>query len=658
MNQQLRSLRHYFHSARTNDASRARRIGRQAGARKRHMDSITLTYLELQNALHQRIVAGTGPAAASEANLRSALSAFIAERCVQATSVIGSDLRASYYANIAAHLARLSADGRTSEYIRNRKALLGTWRKTLLELDRISASSDRQTPLQLALHELLTRHSSIPKVAKASGVPISHLRSWLKGVLPKPKSAHWIKVLEVFFGLAPGSLTDLLPGAQRESIGTGPKGVQPEIAYRDRMRKVQAEEPFVLSSPNQDLLKQWMQLMDYKTALRLPNGLLRSKKGRWNVTEHHAEKPCKRNEMCFIGDKYVPTSEITWRRIATFLGWLRLPKTRGGAAISPERVQTLVWLTDVKMVDNYINWLIKRSDNIVHEGIIGFLKMVQMLCNPKTGFITQSGQDLSKGSASSTTKAWVAKCKSAYLAAQEIERQLRDEVRPSRNAFEPMAYAFSLPNPLRVVAAAISKMTADRPITGGITEARWARDLLLVKVLASNPLRLKNLQLLTYHSNNTGHLRKIGGIWRIRIESQEFKNARGAAKDRVYDMPIHESVWPDIERYIRDYRPLLAGSDSRYLFSCNANGKPEPWYSMNRHFASITRRYFENCPGTGTHIMRHLVATAILKQQPNAWAAAAWALHDKEETVRKAYIHLASDDAARWLAPVLATAFD
>jgi integrase len=93
---------------------------------------------------------------------------------------------------------------------------------------------------------------------------------------------------------------------------------------------------------------------------------------------------------------------------------------------------------------------------------------------------------------------------------------------------------------------------------------------------------------------------------------------------------------------------LLASSSNPYLFTVGKHSD-EPYHHLNRHFAAITQRYFTRCAGTGPHIMRRIVATTILKLHPNAWAAAAYVLHDQEATVRKNYAHLRSDDAARWV---------
>ncbi|QJW85192.1 hypothetical protein HK414_22480 [Ramlibacter terrae] len=149
-------------------------------------------------------------------------------------------------------------------------------------------------------------------------------------------------------------------------------------------------------------------------------------------------------------------------------------------------------------------------------------------------------------------------------------------------------------------------------------------------------------------SRELPQLRKENGEWRIAIDRKDFKNQAGAAKDRAYDMPVRKEVWKDLEIYLKSYRPLLADPNNPYLF-VSGDSSGGPMYSLNRQFAAITRRYFRDCPGVGPHVMRHPVATAILKAHPNAWGAAAYVLHDREETVRKAYAHLRGEDTARWL---------
>jgi len=293
----------------------------------------------------------------------------------------------------------------------------------------------------------------------------------------------------------------------------------------------------------------------------------------------------------------------------------------------------------------------------LHQGKTSFLKLVASLCHGKTGYLTQSRERFAGHADAVSQASWERRCQLALEQAREVNEQVTDSVEASRDPEAPIAYILSLPNPLSAVSDAVARMDAARPTTGGEAEAIWARDRLMVKLLASNPLRAKNLKLLTISPTDgeAAQLRKVNGEWRIAIDKKDFKNLSGAAKDRIYDMPVRKEVWNDLEMYLRRYRPQLADPTNPYLF-VSSDRPATLMYGLNRRFEVITRRFFPQCPGVGPHAMRHIVATTILKLHPNAWAAAAFVLHDQEETVRHHYAHLCSADAARWLEDVMTKA--
>jgi hypothetical protein len=309
-------------------------------------------------------------------------------------------------------------------------------------------------------------------------------------------------------------------------------------------------------------------------------------------------------------------------------------------------------------LDRFVKWRKERSGGHFHQGIVKFLKAVSSLCHPVSGYLTQSYTYFASMVPGMTADQWVAACRGVHqdVADTIADESDRAEPTPSRDSREPVAHALALPNPLDAVADAVIRIDADRPSTGGVREALWARDRLLLKLLASNPLRDKNLRMLTFYPDGKGLLRKVNGEWRIAIPKREFKNFEGAAKDRDYDMVVRPEVWPDIERYLRDYRPMLAQSDSPYVF-VSSRDNSGPMKGLGKCFAAITRKYFTRCPGAGPHAMRHIVATAILKRKPNDWMSAAYALHDRPETVLKHYGHLKSDDAYQWFAEAMAGPF-
>jgi integrase len=429
------------------------------------------------------------------------------------------------------------------------------------------------------------------------------------------------------------------------------------IAYRERL-KLQQRSPYALKEASERLRDEWMFFVAYKVEAGSGGRgrLRRAKSGMWAKTAQPVKPQSESNWFAFQRNYYVATADAKWSMVSQYIGWLMLDVAKGGMGMAGDAAMTLANFARDDLLRHYQEWRIERSGGTSHQGILSLLKFVASLCHPETGYLTQSWGQFQEFARAPTIEEWLLDCQYAYEYVKNLGNDLQALGGKSRNSFEPIKVALDLPNPLDAVADAVLRMDANRPSTGGLHEAVWARDRLLLKLLASNPLRDKNARMLTYLADGSGHLHKKDGVWRIAIPKNEFKNFRGAASDRDYDMPVRPEVWPDIERYLRDYRPLLASGDTPYVFVSNGRGD-RPWHRLRRQFEALTCRYLEGCPGVGPHAMRHLVATSILKQRPNDWAAAAWALHDREDTVRKHYAHLRSDDAYRWLDAAMAGPF-
>jgi hypothetical protein len=218
--------------------------------------------------------------------------------------------------------------------------------------------------------------------------------------------------------------------------------------------------------------------------------------------------------------RYVATAAIAWTWVSQFLGWLQLPVDAGGRGLDAQAAQSLAHLADVDLLGHYQQWRIDRS-GLVHGGVLGVLNFCRGLCPPETGYLTQTPELAARLGLDAS--AWRARCTQAYAFIKNISGQLEEERSVSRDPFAPLQAVLSLRNPLDAVADAVARMDAVHPSSGGATEAVWARDRLLLKLLASNPLRAKNIKLLTYRSDNTGHLRQDpDGAWRINIPRQEF----------------------------------------------------------------------------------------------------------------------------------------
>lgn len=629
-------------------------------ARKRRMNAHQITFKDLHELQNQRIKRGTGPAVSSLPNLQSALSSFLSERQLTPESAIGSILRASYYKHLQAHAQALRNAGRTSAYISNRKSLLAQWRKCVIDYDRHCALELGQAhPFQQAVQDIIAKVPSRKALARNSGIPLATLKRWERGALPNASSVNHVVKLERLLGVATASLQDLLPPHIRQQLEGRVQPTQ-QIPFRTRL-SASAKSPYYLKDANEDFRQQWADYVQYKVSelstsdagddddFEEDASLKRSKNGRWNATPAAVAVQSEANWYCFHKGRYVATANVRWGEVASFIGWLMLEEQAGGKGMPAVEAQTLSNLARRTLVKAFIEWKIARAGGIAHSGIFSFLQFVRSLCNARTGYLTQSAHRFVKDFEREHEAQWRKRCAAAFDSARKLAEELSNQHSLSRDPFEPIEQVLALSNPLDAVADMVARLSIAKPYTGGIRDAVWNRDRLLIKLLASNPVRDKNMRMLTYRPDNKGHLRKgEDGSWHIFIPRRELKNLKGAAKDRDYQMPVRREVWSDIEEYLSQHRTLLLKVATDLVFVSD-EGKPFSQQGLAKRFRYLTKTYLSGCPGVGPHAMRHIVATSILKASPNDWAAAAWALHDREATVRAHYAHLAQHDAAMWL---------
>lgn len=610
--------------------------------------------------MERRVAAGEISATAIP-NLKSALRAFLKSFGISEQAAIGSVLRRSALRNLNLHIECLKTEGRDGSYIANRKSLMKKWFELVNTVDRIDAiANNRKTPLQLALDEILIKTSlSATAVAKAAGISTASLRRWLNGANVQQRALPSLRRLERFFAMEAGSLVSL--ASNERMAAPGPEEMAAAIEYRERLA-VAAKDPYLLKEASAGLREEWHDYLGHKTE-KVPV-LKRHSRGAWATTDLVTTAETEQNWFAFLDGRHVPTASVVWTQVASFLGWLSRDKALGGAGMSLDATQTLAWLTNKPLVHTYLNWMIRRSDNKAHNGVVGVVKQIASLTHPKHGYLTQHPEILNRLPQAYQPENWFENCKAIYSWASETQKNLTESgIELSREPTEPIKDVLELNNPLEAVADMVVRMKSEQPVTGGVIEAIWARDVFLVKFLSSIPLRAKNAKLLTYKRDNTGKLyRTPSGGWAVRIPKEEFKNAKGAAKDRDFNMPVDASLWGDIEIYLNTYRPMLPDADKvDYVFLSSkvekTRGYVGVWVSLNRHIAVLTRKYLWRCPGIGSHAFRYIVATSILKRRPGEWETAADVLHDKVETVKKHYAHLRSADGATRMYELFSSTF-
>jgi hypothetical protein len=401
------------------------------------------------------------------------------------------------------------------------------------------------------------------------------------------------------FGLTDGTLVELaFSGKPRHTALRVPHA---PIAYRERLKNL-TKQTYLIDVVTSRLRVQWEDFCRYKTSIRSATKA-RNRSGKWRITESQCRLDPEKAWYAYVNGQFVPTAGIAWSKVAAYLGWLQLPRADGGMQITSEQAQSLGWLVRDDLIEQYLTWKIRRSGGIVHSGIAEFPRFVRGLVHPKTGYLTLT-PSVGEGVLGGLSSDWTSQCDQCFNGMRELQQHYEEQTQASRDAFEPIQAVLSLANPLEAVADMTFRMQSDRPLTNGTLEAVWARDLTLIKLLMSNPLRIKNMQELTWRPDNTGQLHQhADGSWHIRIDRKFFKNHRGAARDRDYDNPVDPAVWPILQQYLSIHRSrLLGGRETDYVFvSQEAEFGNGPWTRMSRRVFILTARYLWGCPGVGAH---------------------------------------------------------
>ena len=640
----------YYKPATLNDVSlRPVKRTRLDSRRTKKMEPAIPTYVRLFDAMKSELITQnpTGPIQ-TYANLKSALIQFIGGLGISELDVVGTELGNSYYKLEARHLAAMRVDGRNEQAIRDRKSRLKKWHALSLKLQReLAAETGAPSPFQKALLQALPRGITVRSVADQAGISSSAIKRWKSGVLPSHRSIVSVRRLETFLALQPGCLVDLIHSNNNELAHQPPQ--LEKLAYRVRLAR-QAANPYRLQVIPQDLRSQWLQFVAYKTA-PISLKFQRSTKGRWKVSrmQTHSNKTILKRWYAHTSScHYVPTANVAWVHVAGYLGWLK--NVAQSTGVPDEKLENLVWLTDIDLVGRYIEWRIERSGGKINGGISSLISFILTLIHPVTGYLTQLVETGFSLPTPLNLKDWQSRCQLAFETFKKLKRSLQAVENMSRNPFDPIRDVISLVDPMAALQDMRHRMRIARPTAGTITEAIWGRDILLIQLLMSSPLRLKNLRELTYHTDNSGNLYSVrDGEWRLRIDREDFKNSEYTAKERPFDIGLDTSLIADIKNYLKVFRPLLARQSAThnhllFLSSSKKNADDdESWVSLSRHVAALTKRYLMKCPGVGTHAIRHIVATAIVKKT-GQYGTAARVLNDKESTIEKSYAHLVAED--------------
>lgn len=591
------------------------------------------------------------------ANRATALRGFMKANGLHPDDVVGNEMRMRFPDALELFINRMKSEERSNRAITNTVAAFRPWREFVIEHDTAEAiNSENPTPFLSAIRSLLENRSPT-RVARESGIPKDMMFGWLNGKTPRSSSCKYLIRLETYFGLEQNSLVLLsgmkLKGQRSDNVG----GVPAPIEYRNMLGDLTRTIFAVKPSPGSPLRRQWTELLQYKTAAA-PK-FKRTKRGQWRISPCPLTANTNSNWWAFLDGKEVASARIAWCKTSCYLGWLRLSTESQGVGLPESIVETIAWLVVPDYVEGYLDWMKERIGNR-NAGAIQFLAYIASLVRPRFGYLRQRPEFQATLPAQYQDEPWEELCQRQFELTEDLVASYMGELETSRNSFEPIKHIIDMKQPMDAVADMIQRMRADRPVGCPRREATWSRDLALLKILTSNPLRRRNIAHLTWRADNTGELyQRSDDSWWIRISKRKFKNARGAAGDFDYDAPVHPSAWRDIEKYINVYRPMLLRTPTDLVFLTQLCKRKEhyPWIDLGAHVFTLTGRYMARCQGIGPHAFRHLVATAILKADGGDFKTAAQVLNDRMHTVERHYAALRSGDGAMKMAELLESSF-
>lgn len=579
-------------------------------------------------------------------------------------------------------LRRMEADGYARSTIDARKHLLGELQKSW---GKLRGADELPDGFPEALSFLIKKHNIRQgQVAAWCGLHDSTISRWLNGTtLPSREALNHVTTIERRLRLQSGTLVFKLPSKLR-GYGTR-RGETQNTPFRKHQAAIAMKRyrlPFDSFTPAQK--SEWRELRGFYTdsdwaarglARRGPGWRTRQDDNRnptAEIKQHNVENyygflclPAEPEDSKFRGVKFDPEDK-------THVGVAGLDPHLTGLGMDP-KAMSLALFTDAVLVNEMIKFTRGRSFGNSHNTATEeFLSLCAQLTRPEEGFLwqfPQYGRQLDPPIL--TEEGWREKCREAHKRITNLTRSIRTNRNEQErfNQTRDTIVEVILPlimgreHPISVLLDIAEGLRYDFRRAGTFDDkALLFRNMILVKLVSSNPMRAGNIAGMRYKvgvmgtKNAPTNLYKMpDGSYRLKYEVGELKN--GATRGR-YDLPVNEEYTEDLDRYFRDWRPRLVGAaECDYVFrpsvetlpsllagNPKAAGRPMHKSGLSDVMRCASQQYIHNCAGFRLHSARHFVATEYIKFYPGGYEVAATALHDSIEVVKKAYSWVSPDD--------------
>jgi len=618
-------------------------------------DSRTLLYVDLATSLYR-----LAPSASRGATLQAALSCWMAFAEVQPTTRVGDELLETSAELIEDFQKWMRVDiglaASTAHKRMQQLKQIAACAQALISTDRLPGTFAN------ALRMLISRSmQTIGAIAKTTSIDKSTLNGWLRGGRLQNCQRAAVLRLEQHFRVLPGTLSeraDFLEtaGGRRSRTTFGKRRSEQVAASRS------GDKLWMLFNY---ISEEWRDYVEHKCDDMRPEVIDAPNPAHPPVWRAKRLEDCgirPQPQMMMRSGLVVPSAGVAYGHIATFLGWRK--KQFG---LSDVDSSTIAWLVDHQGVYSHAAWKAERSGGIWHSGVRDFLTQVITMTRPESGYLWQNpefsrriinapsilGYEPAEQDSVNFEERWKSTCLATHL---RVKKLLKAKFPPSKETpiarnpqeslHEFMTDRLPLKRFLQRLVNYAQRMQL-RPWTRGRIKAE--RDVLLLLLLAANPLRISQYAMMQYRLDNTGNLYQdsLQG-WRIRFKAEDFKNTKGAAH-RHYDVPVPASLWSRIKYYLTAVRPMLLDSATcDFVFLPTSGAKRDAYAAMKGgmwdsstivdSLGGTVSLAIPEAKGFGAHSMRHLVATHYLRVRPGDVEGLASILNDTIGTVRKTYL--------------------
>lgn len=374
----------------------------------------------------------------------------------------------------------------------------------------------------------------------------------------------------------------------------------------------------------------------------------------------------------------------------------------------PDEAMTLgIFAVKPTLIDIYVDFMVQRRGRLT-EMPVTVLIAIHTLFAKRYGYVRQVGpstiQDLTEHPPFFTDadiqyarSNWHEACDAAcaYIARQitQIRQKLAQIGTKGRDPFAPVLPILDADLPLneyaKIIAEGRRRIVAHDVDFGEFTSQ--ARDILLLHLVGLTGFRVKNWSDLyiclpgttrrseTFlRSQEAGEMYFENDRWQIWMPVNAFKNAESEvfrhADHHHETLPNSRSLIEDIERYLAVRSDIIGGRpDPGRLFVPTARKENSASefvpYTLAMSFRRAIERWAIYNPYTGVgalkgvtpfgpHAVRDIIATHILKTTNGDVRAAAQALLDTEQMIRKTYGRYLPKDAVKNARRMQASAFE